>query len=1032
MSTAPAAPLVQTFMTHRMSDASIEMLATGREVETQRIMDAVERSLRAAPGALQHMVIYGPRGFGKSFIARLVQIETGKLAAARSLPVPFVLLPEEQHNLTRNPHALPAYITHRLADLRSGEDRSWTGAMFQWPEPKKEAQQWDEATAALEAELDLSLPAGKGMAIVVIENFDFLLFSVFKEAATEQRLRKWLDRRNNRLMLIATATGSVDMDYERPLFQAFQSIRLEPWEQETCIAYFNRRRQAEGKAPLDAAMEAKARAVADFIGGNPRLAQLLAEVLETQDALTVADTMKALADKLSDYYRRRIDDLPPLVQGLLDALIRGGEPASQTELAERVGAPAQSTIARVMQDLQRSDIIRGLPAPDSRETLYRVTDRVFVHFYRLRQGNQSALQTPLATILEFLRAFYSRDEQKTQAMNHLDAGRHAEARLFADLAREGGPSAAMSDRYFLGFGNRLQRCLDATGEALPVPAAELVREMEDCPERLIGRVDGWRSPSPVVRAISALLAAQALARLGLLEQADERLVRQLATSADPVIGVLLHHERADLFLARHDKPAAIREAVAAGELREAAMPAVLQALAHGDRAWALADSGCYHDALTCACKAAALAAKAGDLRGQAVALRYAASSLHELNRHEEALASAREAAALAARAGDLGGQAWALLSASVLLGELNRHGEATAGAREAGALAAQAGDLGGQAWALLHASLLLGQLNRHDEAIAGAREAGVLAARGGDLGGQAWALRIVAWSLSQLDRHDEAIASGREAAALAAQAGDVREQAAAMTVTAISLNQLGQHMEALAEALAGFEMAYSVADTGGGGDAAIQLLCAGIFSPAPQAVSAFARWVTSDPGKPADERAPNWEPWVGEGLAVATRARAWEVWDTLIESQAERLRNARVSIHLATSEVGKAIALRGESEGRAEGFEAARAALPRLVRLWDVTMATESTRDSQLGELVAGLAEQCRDAGLLRDVAALLTADISPQAPASASLLIALAQVDEADDPQTALARMEPDSALWLRRIRQLPETPAKPRRRRK
>ena len=501
-------------MTHRMSDASIEMLATGREVETQRIMDAVERSLKAAPGALQHMVIYGPRGFGKSFIARLVQIETGKLAAARSLPVPFVLLPEEQHNLTRNPHALPAYIAHRLADLRSGGDRSWAGAMFQWPEPKKEAQQWDEATAALEAELDLSLPAGKGMAIVVIENFDFLLFSVFKEAATEQRLRKWLDRRSNRLMLIATATGSVDMDYERPLFQAFQSIRLEPWEQESCIAYFNRRRQAEGKAALDAAMEAKARAVADFIGGNPRLAQLLAEVLETQDALPVADTMKALADKLSDYYRRRIDDLPPLVQGLLDALIRGGEPASQTELAERVGAPAQSTIARVMQDLQRSDIIRGLPAPDSRETLYRVTDRVFVHFYRLRQGSQSALQTPLATILEFLRAFYSRDEQKTQAMNHLDAGRHAEARLFADLAQEGQASAAIYSSYFLEFGPRLQRYLDAAGEALPAPVDDLLGEMENCPERLVGRVEAWESPSPVFHAIAAVLAAQALVRLG--------------------------------------------------------------------------------------------------------------------------------------------------------------------------------------------------------------------------------------------------------------------------------------------------------------------------------------------------------------------------------------------------------------------------------------------------------------------------------------------------------------------------------------
>jgi tetratricopeptide (TPR) repeat protein len=948
MSTAPAAPLVQTFMTHRMSDASIEMLATGREVETQRIMDAVERSLRAAPGALQHMVIYGPRGFGKSFIARLVQIETGKLAAARSLPVPFVLLPEEQHNLTRNPHALPAYITHRLADLRSGEDRSWTGAMFQWPEPKKEAQQWDEATAALEAELDRSLPAGKGMAIVVIENFDFLLFSVFKEAATEQRLRKWLDRRNNRLMLIATATGSVDMDYERPLFQAFQSIRLEPWEQETCIAYFNRRRQAEGKAPLDAAMEAKARAVADFIGGNPRLAQLLAEVLETQDALTVADTMKALADKLSDYYRRRIDDLPPLVQGLLDALIRGGEPASQTELAERVGAPAQSTIARVMQDLQRSDIIRGLPAPDSRETLYRVTDRVFVHFYRLRQGSQLALQTPLATILEFLRAFYSHDEQKTQAMNYLDAGRHAEARLFADLAQEGQASAAISNGYFLEFGTRLQCYLDATGEVLPVPLAELLQEMEDCPERLIGRVDAWKPSSPVFQAITTVLAAQALAHLGLLEEADERLVRQLATSAGPVTEVLLRNQRCLLFFARCDESAAVREATRVGELREAELPGLLKTLAHCAWAWVLGQSASYQDALASAREAADLAVRAGDLRLQAEALKLVGWSLGQLNRHEEAIASAREAATLAARAGNLGGQAEAL------------------------------------------------------------RHAG--------------------WSLGQLNRHDEAISSAREAAALAAQARDLGERTADMVAIAHSLNRLGHRREALVEALAGFELAYSIADGWGIAETAIEAVLAAVSCPSPQAVSAFAGWVTWALDKPSDERESSWNLWLGQGLAAATRARAWEAWDTLIEGQGERMRGS----HLFTSEVGRAIALRGESDGRAEGFEAARAALPRLVQLWELIGAEESARDSQLGEFVAGLAAHCRDPGLLRDVAGLLTTDISPQASTSASLLIALAQVDEADDPQAVLARTDPDSALWLRRIRDLPEAPARPPRRRK
>ena len=37
----------------------------------------------------------------------------------------------------------------------------------------------------------------------------------------------------------------------------------------------------EGRESLDERSEPKARAIADFIGGNPRLAQLLGEVLDT-------------------------------------------------------------------------------------------------------------------------------------------------------------------------------------------------------------------------------------------------------------------------------------------------------------------------------------------------------------------------------------------------------------------------------------------------------------------------------------------------------------------------------------------------------------------------------------------------------------------------------------------------------------------------------------------------------------------------------------------------------------------------------
>ncbi|MDG4595339.1 MAG: hypothetical protein P9F75_06550 [Candidatus Contendobacter sp.] len=985
---APADPLVQTFMTHRMSDAVIRALATDREQETGRIMDAVRRSLAAAPGALQHIVIYGPRGFGKSFVARLVQIETAELAAARGLPLPFVLLPEEQHNLTRNPHALPAYIAHKVADLRTGEDRSWAGAMFQWPDPEKEARQWDEAVDQLERELDLSLSAGQGMAVVVIENFDVLLANVFKEDAAEQRLRKWLDRPRNRVMLIATATGSVDMDYDRPLFQAFQSIRLEPWSQESCIHYFNRRRAAEALAPLDGAAEAKARAVADFIGGNPRLAQLLAEVLETQDALSVAATMNALADKLADYYRRRIEDLPALAQGLFDALLRGGEPASQTELAQRVGAGGQNAIARVMQDLQRADIIRGVPALDGRETLYRVTDRVFAHFYRLRQGQQLALHTPLATILDFLRAFYSRDEQRAQAMRHLNAGQPAEARIFADLAREGAPTGHGFKGYFGYFDRRLRRIASCCAEALPVPLDAILREVQEYPENIADQVHQWEPATPIAKAAAASIAAQALARMGLVDQAEARLGGAIDENPDPAARLLLQCERGSLLdHLRGDRAAAIRCWATAGATNPDELPASLGALALRCRAYALGASG----------------------------------------QHQEAIATARQAAALAAQAGAVGAQAEALRLAAWSLGEAGQHGEAIGMARQAAALAAQAGDVREQAEALRHAAWSLGQSDQHQEAIATARQAAALAAQAGDVGAQAQALRLAAFSLGKAGQHGEAIGMARQAAALAAQAGDVGEQAWALGLAAFSLGEAGQHGEAIALALEAFALARSIGERFTMGYAAITAIRAAAQVPAPGAGDAFATWVAEDEKTPQDEKEPDWRQWLEEFFVAATRACAWETLDKLLETYLDRL----PSRYFFWPNVGAAIARVATAEGRAAGFESARSVLPRVVRLCSLRRNRNLSLNSALSDIVSAFARDCRDAGLIRDVAGLLTPELALDAPKLAFLLRVLAQVDEAKNPQAVLARMDPDIALWVRRIRDLPEPTEKPRRRR-
>ncbi|TAD88650.1 MAG: ATP-binding protein, partial [Alphaproteobacteria bacterium] len=500
--------IVRTFMTHEMSDSDIVAVSTGREAEFQRIMGAISRSRAASPGTLQHVVLYGSRGFGKSFMMRRVEIALGQHDHGDG-PVRFLLLPEEQHNLQKSPYALLTYITVLLKQQDS--DAAFEEAKFQWPKPGEAARRWTEAAEKLEEALDHSLPNGQGLVVVAVENFDTLLATLFAEQEDEQRLREWLFRSGNRLMLLATATGTVDMDYDRPLFQAFETVRLTPWTTEDCITYFNRKRESEGKPPLDAPQEAKARAVAEFIGGTPRLAQLLGEVIETEDALSVSATMDALADRLAEYYRRRIEDLGPLVRGLLDALIRGGEPASQTELAQRVGADGQNQIARAMADLQRADIVRGRSALDSRETLYTVTDRVFAHYYRLRQGSRTARATPLASILDFLRSFYTRDEQRTHGLRYLLDGRVAEGALLSRLAIEG--LEPKKNWYINKFETRLSDYLSAA--AIDFAEAKAITErLEVEPEQVFKENNINSNDTLVAGAIRTALRAQALYRLG--------------------------------------------------------------------------------------------------------------------------------------------------------------------------------------------------------------------------------------------------------------------------------------------------------------------------------------------------------------------------------------------------------------------------------------------------------------------------------------------------------------------------------------
>ena len=411
---------IKKFNPYDLPEETLGAISTGRERVLADILAII--SANAEGGRVQHLQVVAPRGYGKSFLMRMVQSAL-KARVAEGLPVVLALLPEEQHNVDA-PHRLLNEI-QRMVEGRPAD--SLFGGAFEESEGA-----WEEAVAALDVAIAEKLPQGRGIAVAIVENFDHLISDVFRKPRDQSRLRALLDRPGGRLMLLATATRRADAAYEQRLFHATRWIELEPWQEEMCLTFFERLRGHRRSGPMSPQVQAKAKALAQFIGGSPRMATVLAEVLENNDSLRVAQMLDALVDELTPYYKHRIESLSRRARTLLDALLRMGEPRTQSEIAARLGV-VQSRIAEPFNELRAGGEVVGVKAQHSAEMLYRVSDRLMAHYYRKRHLGAGAGASLLEGIVEFLESFYTPDEKRAEAERLRALGRTADAGVFDRL-----------------------------------------------------------------------------------------------------------------------------------------------------------------------------------------------------------------------------------------------------------------------------------------------------------------------------------------------------------------------------------------------------------------------------------------------------------------------------------------------------------------------------------------------------------------------------------------------------------------------
>ncbi|MCD4794578.1 MAG: tetratricopeptide repeat protein [Bacteroidales bacterium] len=411
---------IAKFNPYSMDNETILAVATGRKYLLNQVLGTLTDNLETSSVA-QHFVIRGPRGMGKSFFLKYLQINFNNTEKFKNCD--FLLLPEEQNNIN-SPSDLIKLILNQ-AKGHSGEKITSL-----WEEPE---DVWQNELSKLKKYISEKKKLHNNyMLVVVIENLNDFLRNIKSEKKTEKlyesRFRHLLEKIKYFTVIGATPvieSEATDGDYNSRLFHAFKKYKLRTWTEDDYSKYFERRKNVKIEEQgvtfskeQTALMKAKLKALSQFTGGSPRMAVVLTNLLLDDDLISTVKTLFGLIDDLTPYYQDLTKSIPPKSKILFDTLIRKGENLSQSELAKMVGA-TQSKVSKAFLWLKYNGYIIGKKRMNSPAFSYKVADRIHVLYYQLREIHHNKKITPIWLLSDFLVAFYQENELHSYANKYL-------------------------------------------------------------------------------------------------------------------------------------------------------------------------------------------------------------------------------------------------------------------------------------------------------------------------------------------------------------------------------------------------------------------------------------------------------------------------------------------------------------------------------------------------------------------------------------------------------------------------------------
>lgn len=418
---------------HRADPALLDRITSG-EARVQlrdELMDTVRGSAKRK--SMQHQLLIGARGAGKTHLLRVVAYRVSATPALRELWWP-VTLPEEQG--IRGPHELfAAFVARIAADLEKPENtKGIEAATLQ--AAKAASAEARQAIGKSRGELAMRLgydglkkiSAALGRKILaVVENLDALFYRGVsggrKEADTEQwGLRRCLQEADFLLLLGAAPTYFGAASDPGAAFQGFfREHRLEPLALDEVIHIAREHMEwlatsGEGARSKRAAEfltrfdqnKGRLAGMLRITGGLPRFAHLLVNLLVDSEDADSEEQLERLLDEQTPYFQGRLDPrlIPASELEALATIARATGPLRPSELARRLGVPtgeASVLLERLRERglARKSGVLGNAVAWDVAEPLYRV-------WMAFREGGET--RAVMIALTEMVAALYSVDE----------------------------------------------------------------------------------------------------------------------------------------------------------------------------------------------------------------------------------------------------------------------------------------------------------------------------------------------------------------------------------------------------------------------------------------------------------------------------------------------------------------------------------------------------------------------------------------------------------------------------------------------